>query len=163
MHYTSLYHLAYRYLANHHLTEDVLSISFTKAFRKIKKFRCQGKGSFKKWLNTIVINESIRLLQKNHKTAIAEITYDIIPEQTDNQNNEVELDVEMVYLFLEEIPTLQRLVFNLFVIEGYSYKEIATMIGITEANSKTLLSRAKSTIRHKLTNQHKHEEENRSK
>lgn len=159
MYYKPLYHLAFRYLSDHHLTEDVLSVSFTKAFRKIDRFSYQGKGSFKKWLNTIVINESIRLLRKRRKMANSEILYEDLPENIEIQNYEAELDVEMFYHILSEMPPMQRVVFNLFNIEGYSHKEITAKLNITEGNSKTLLSRAKSHIRQKLENQNNHEKE----
>ncbi|MCF8298502.1 MAG: sigma-70 family RNA polymerase sigma factor [Saprospiraceae bacterium] len=155
--YNSVYHLGYRYLSNHHDVEDILSISFSKAFKNIKRFEYQGEDSFKRWLNTIVINESIRFLNKKKVLLFNDIgekgNLGILSEQIQIH----QLDIESFYLIIEKLNDLNRLVFNMYVVEGYKHKEIAGKLNITVSNSKTILSRTKSIIRQQLSKNENYE------
>ncbi len=152
--YPRSYRLAMRYLANHHDTEDVLSISFTKVFKHIGNFEDRGEGSLHKWINTIVINESIRFL-KSKKALLFQEDEDveacgIVPDLDI-------LDAEEVYQILEEMPKGYRTVFNLFAIEGYSHKEIADLLQISENTSKSQLSKSRNYLIQKISKKFSHE------
>ncbi|WP_209332929.1 RNA polymerase sigma factor [Lunatimonas salinarum] len=117
--YRRSYHVAMRYLANHHDTEDVLSISFTRIFKNIGQFEIRGEGSLSKWINTIVINESIRFLKSKKELLFQE------EECMENFSLGLDggsdlLDLEEVAQVMGEMPKGYRTVFNLFAIEGYS-------------------------------------------
>ena len=137
-----MYNLAMRILSNHHDVEDVLSISFTKVFNTIQRFEYRDDKSFKKWIKTIVINESIRHLNKKNK-----ITYNEEPlEYETNTTYEVDIDIELVYSIIADLPVGYKMVFNLFAIEGYSHKEISGMLKISENTSKSQLRKARMNI-----------------
>jgi RNA polymerase sigma-70 factor (ECF subfamily) len=147
--YKHMFNLSRRILGNHNDVEDVLIISFTKVFGNIKKFEYRGDYSLTKWIKTIVINESIRFVNKRNK-----IKYDDnIPEliacsEFDSDLNDI--DIEQIYSIIEKMPSGYRIVFNLFAIEGYSHKEIAELLKISENTSKSQLRKARIDIIKKM-------------
>jgi RNA polymerase sigma-70 factor, ECF subfamily len=147
--YRRTYHVAMRYLANHHDTEDILIISFSKIFNKLDQFEYRGEGSLLKWIKTIVINESLRFLGQKKQLKYeedSEILQLNIPVVS-----EIEIiDTEEVYQILENMPAGYRTVFNLFALEGFSHKEIAEMLKISESTSKSQLNKARNYIIQKL-------------
>lgn len=148
-HYKQMYNLSMRILANHHDVEDVLILAFTKVFNSIQKFEYRGDPSLIKWIKTIVVNESIR--QVNGKT---KISYDEdFPEYEKNMayaSDIIDIDIEQVYSIIENMPAGYRMVFNLFAIEGYTHKEIAELLNITESTSKSQLRKARINIIEKI-------------
>jgi RNA polymerase sigma-70 factor, ECF subfamily len=143
--YKRSYRIALRYLANHHDAEDVLSISFTRIFGSIRQFDYRGEGSLQKWISTIVINESIRFLKSKKFMFFTE------DEALDSINVPIEeavgeLDAEEVRQVVAEMPKGYRTVFNLFAIEGFSHREIADMLQINEATSRSQLNKARNHI-----------------
>ena len=153
--YKQMYNLSMRILANHHDVEDVLIVSFTKVFSNIRKFDYRGENSLNKWIKTIVINESIRYVNAKNR-----IKYDDdLPEyelSTAIDQGLEDIDIEQVYSIIETMPAGYRMVFNLFALEGYSHKEIAELLNITENTSKSQLRKARMHIIEKIskTNQH---------
>lgn len=144
-----------RYLSNHHDTEDVLSISFTKIFKNIGQFDDRGEGSFQKWLNTIFINESIRFL-KSKKELLFQEDEELLILNIPFVDHSDHLDVEEVQQVLDMMPKGYRTVFNLFAIEGYSHKEIGEMLHINENTSKSQLSKARNYMVQKLKKKYSH-------
>lgn len=153
--YRRTYHLAMRYVANHHDTEDVLINAFSRVFKKIDQFEWRGEGSLYKWIKTIVINESIRFL---NQTRILKYHDDLNYLNFKNSwDAEVDIiDVEEVYQILEVMPAGYRTVFNLYAIEGYSHKEVAEMLRISESTSKSQLFKARNYIIDKLDKKEKY-------
>lgn len=147
--YRRSYHVAMRYLVNHHDTEDVLSVSYTKVFKHLGKFEYRGDGSLQKWIYTIVINEAIRFL-KSKKILVFTEEEEILDLNVETITNHGALDTEEVYQLVQLMPKGYRTVFNLFAIEGYSHKEIAEMLQINENTSKSQLSKARNYIIQKL-------------
>ncbi len=145
--YKELYLLAMRYLNDHHNTEDVIILSFTRVFKGLRNFSYNGQGSLGKWVRTILINESIRILKKQ---SLIQFNEDL--QQLNIQSNVADglqmMQASDIAKMIEQLPTGYRTVFNLFVIEGYSHKEIGQMLGISENTSKTQLKKA----RHHLMN-----------
>ncbi len=147
--YRRSYHVAIRYLANHHDTEDVLSISFTRIFKNIGQFENRGEGSLSKWINTIVINESIRFL-KNKKALLFQEEEWMENFSLGLVGDSDFLELEEVHQLMGEMPKGYRTVFNLFAIEGYSHKEIAALLQINENTSKSQLSKARNFLIQRL-------------
>jgi RNA polymerase sigma-70 factor (ECF subfamily) len=148
-HYDQLYGLAMRYLGDHHDTEDAIVIAFTRVFKKLGGFVYQGKGSLGKWIRTILINEAIRILKKRNVLLYDENTaqLDIQSVQPDGLQ---QLHGADIIKLIEQLPAGYRTVFNLYVVEGYSHKEIAAMLGISENTSKSQLSKARNHLIDKL-------------
>ncbi len=144
-----MFNLSMRILSNHHDVEDVLITSFLKVFKSIKDFEYRGDNSLNKWIKTIVINESIRYTKSKDRIVFD----DSFSEYEKDISDEIELeiiDADQVYTIIEQMPTGYRLVFNLFAIEGYSHKEIAKLLNITENTSKSQLRKARIDIIKKL-------------
>lgn len=147
--YKKIYHLAMRYLANHHDTEDVLIISFSKVFNKMHLFEYRGEGSLLKWVKTIVINEALRFLGQKKQVRYEEDS-EILQLNIPIASEIDTIDPEEVYQILEKMPAGYRTVFNLFALEGYSHKEIAEMLMISESTSKSQLNKARNYIIQRL-------------
>jgi len=144
-----MYHLAMRFLANRHDSEDVLIIAFTKVFDKISCFEYRGENSLKKWIKTIVINESIRFLDQRKELQLVE-DHLVLERELPIENEALAIDTEEVYSIIENMPVGYRTVFNLYAIEGYKHKEIAKKLEIDVNTSKSQYSRAKKQIQEKL-------------
>ena len=141
-HYDDLYLIAIRYLSDHHNTEDVIIQSFTKVFKYLEKFSYQGPGSLGKWIRTILINESIRFLKKKHLIHFDEDVKRLDIRETEEDGLQ-KLQAGDITRMIEQLPTGYRTVFNLYVIEGFAHKEIASMLKISESTSKTQLKKAR--------------------
>lgn len=144
-HYKELYLIAMRYLSDHHNAEDVLIQSFTKVFKNLKKFTYRGSGSLGRWIRTILINESIRFLNKRN---LLQFNEDLMHLDQQNQAADglQQMQAKDIMKLIERLPTGYRTVFNLYVIEGYAHKEIAQMLGVSENTSKSQLRKARNQL-----------------
>ena len=126
-HYDELYALAMRYLSDHHDTEDAIICSFTRVYKNLSGFTYQGQGSLGKWIRTILINESLRILKKRSVLSFEDESElkDIRSLQSDGLQ---QLNNADIIRMIEQLPAGYRTVFNLFIIEGYSHREIASML-----------------------------------
>ena len=147
--YRQMFNLGMRFLANHHDTEDILIIAFTKVFRKIEDFEYRGDNSLQKWIKTIVINEAIRFLKQKKELFLFE-SLSCIEIEPPAYFNEVSLDTEEAYAIIESMPTGYRTIFNMYAIEGYTHQEISEMLQITQSTSKSQLCKARNYIITKL-------------
>ena len=151
-----MYKLCYRYLKEQFATEDVLIGAFYKVYQKINGFEYKGPGCLPGWIRRIMVNESLMYLRKYNKLVF----------NNDYGNNDYSYDAqidsglqaEAIYQAISNLPTGYRTVFNLYVIEGYSHKEIAELLNINEGTSKSQLSKAKAILRKTLIkNGYQHE------
>lgn len=143
--YSELYLIAMRYLSDHDDAEDSIIICFTKVFKNLKKFNYQGQGSLGKWIRTILINEAIRLLQKRKKIHFESDVEGLkLPDR--EINGLQQLEAKDIFKMIERLPVGYRTVFNLYVVEGYPHKEIATLLKISESTSKTQLKKARENL-----------------
>jgi RNA polymerase sigma-70 factor (ECF subfamily) len=127
--------------------EDVLIMSFTKILNRIDQYK--GDGSFEGWMKRIVVNESLTYLRKN-KTMYLEMDIAAADREPDFEKMENELHAEDLMKLIDTLPTGYRIVFNLYAIDGYSHKEIAEQLGISENTSKSQLSRARVVLQKSL-------------
>ena len=138
------YGVCLKYSSNYADAQDNLQDGFLIIFRKIDQF--SGKGHFEGWAKRIMINNA---LQKLNGIRYLEVINDNIPE------DDVEIDDENVPLdylmkIIQELPDQYRLVFSLYVLDGYSHKEIAEMLKITTGTTKSNLSRARLILKEKI-------------
>ncbi len=133
-------------MTNHYAeAEDLLQESFTEAFLKLENFRYES--AFGAWLKRIVVNKCINHLKKRR----AQLVYtDHVPE-TGNEEEEntdySQMNVKRIQNAMEELPDGYRVIFSLYLIEGYDHSEIAQIMGISESTSKSQFSRAKQKIK----------------
>ena len=138
-----LYHTAYRYCFHREQVEDILQITFSKAFAAIGRFDA-GKASLKTWLRRICINTTMDVLKQEDKWETRwedEVEIAVPPLPFD------QLSVEEILRLIEGLPREQRTIFNLYEIEGYTHDEIAVMLGINVNSCRVYLSRAKKELR----------------
>lgn len=137
-----------RYLRNNQEAEDVLQDSFVKVFQKIVDFKMEG--SLEGWIRRIIVNTALDTIRKNKKlldeVQVEEVQYKV--SFTDHQFEG--MDVEQLMKLISDMPDGYRIVFNMFAIEGYSHKEIADTLGVTENTSKSQYSRARAFLRTQL-------------
>jgi RNA polymerase sigma-70 factor (ECF subfamily) len=136
-----------KYSRNYQDAEDNLQDSFLTIFEKIKQFK--HKGSFEGWLKRITIHTA---LQKYRKIAplqvIKEVANEIEEEELNLQDPMFSMDVLLG--FIQQLPDRYRLIFNLYVLDGYSHKEISNLLKISEGTSKSNLSRGRKILKEKI-------------
>lgn len=140
-----LFMLCLKYSANYEQAKDLLQDSFIKIFQNMHQYR--GKGTFEGWMTRIVINTAIKKSKKNgiHLS----ITGDIHEEDDEELEGDL-LSLDFLIKIIQDLPAAYRLVFNLFVMEGHSHKEIAQMLGISEGTSKSNLARARIKLKESI-------------
>ncbi len=147
-HYSGrMYALCCRYVPSKMEAEDILVVAFTKVFEKIDQFKADG--SFEGWLRRIIVNESLTYLRRN-KSMYLETEIESVDKNPDFRHLENHLEADDLLKLVGELPTGYRMVFNLYAIDGYSHKEIAEQLEISENTSKSQLSRARALLQKKL-------------
>ena len=140
-----LFSVCLKYSRNYEEAQDNLQESFLIIFDKISQFK--NKGSFEGWAKRVVINYT---LQQYRNQNIFEIVSENIAEEETVEIDNDEISLEFLTQIIQELPDRYRLVFNLYVIDDYSHKEIAEMLSINIGTSKSNLARAKGILKEKI-------------
>lgn len=135
-----------RYIANTDDIKDILQESFLKIFKSISKFTYKGAGSLKAWSSRIVVNESLKFLKKNESLHIVNSPIWDLPDITEEDPDIEEIPTSVILEMIRALPVGYRTVFNLYIFEEKSHKEIAAILNITENTSASQLYRAKSIL-----------------
>ncbi|WP_312296625.1 RNA polymerase sigma factor [Chryseobacterium sp.] len=143
-----LYSVCRRYLKNDEDIEEVLADTFYKIFMKISQL--QNPDTFEAWARKITVNECLQKLRTNKSLFISLEENKIDAPESNTENFSLEKDILNLLNFL---PEGCRAIFNLFAIEGYPHKEIATMLSISEGTSKSQLNFARKKLQELLVNQ----------
>jgi len=148
MYAPKLYTVCLRYMGTEADAQDVLQEAFIKIFRALPAFR--GDGSFEGWMRRIVVNTAIEQIRKKHllTTLIAEQQEETLESETASAIDQ--LSEQELLRMIQSLPPGYRSVFNLYVVEGYAHKEIASMLEITEGTSKSQLARARAMLQEKI-------------
>lgn len=136
-----------RYLGDTVEAEDVLISGFMKVFEKVSQFK--EEGSFEGWIRKIMVNEALSHLRR-HKRVYLETDLEKADCELDFQSLSNHLETEDLLGMIEQLPPGYKTVFNLYAIEGYSHKEIADMLQISEGTSKSQLCRARALLQQYL-------------
>jgi len=138
-----------RYSIDKNKAKDILQEGFIKIFDKIHQYK--GRGSFEGWMRRIFINIAIAEFRKERM-----LSFDIyqnkksLYEEEDIDDNLPEIKVKELLDIINELPPQYKLVFNMYAIEGFSHKEIAIALNISEGTSKSNLSRARTILKRKV-------------
>jgi RNA polymerase sigma factor (sigma-70 family) len=144
-----MYAVCLRYSGNVADAQDLLQEGFIKVYKNLNKFR--GEGSFEGWIRRIFLNTSIEHFRKKNNMLSVTETHEIATE--DKEWNALDnLAEKDIMSMIHELSPGYRVVFNMHVIEGYSHKEIADMLGINEGTSKSQLARAKGVLKKMVEN-----------
>jgi len=140
----TFFRIAIRYCSNKSDAEEVTLNAFLKIFDNIIDFEYKEEGSLNAWMKRILINEALMLIRKKKyfddyiEIENIEIDSEVYPDSN--------LKAEDIFSLIRNLPTGYRVVFNMFVIEDYSHKEIADKLGISINTSKTQLCKARRSL-----------------
>jgi len=142
----AMFNICYRMMNNREEAEDMLQEAFTQAFVKLDSYRYES--GFGAWLKRIVINTCINAKNKRkvELTLLDEMNRIDQPEQDDNNEEEILLTVAGITKAMEKLPEGGRIIFSLYLLEGYDHSEISQILNITESTSKSQYMRAKRRI-----------------
>ena len=147
----SMYGVALRYSRNKSEAEDVLQEAFIRIFKYIKNFEGRNEGSLSAWIKTIVINTTLSYNRNNKKHHYTEDVDDVQvgenPVFDISSDGDTDDRKSKVMKAMQQLPVGYRTVFNLYSLEGYTHKEIAEILDISENTSKSQLSKARKYLR----------------
>ena len=141
-----------RYMGDREAAEDILQDGFVTLFSKLDSY--SGMGSFEGWARKIFVNTALMSLRKHdvlRQSEDVDAARDIVtPTPTATQD----IGYKELLKYISQLPPGYRIVFNMYVIEGYTHKEIAEELGITEVTSRSQLQRARMLLQAKIKNRH---------
>jgi RNA polymerase sigma-70 factor (ECF subfamily) len=135
-----------KYSTNYVEAEDNLQDGFIIVFNKIEQF--QFKGSFEGWAKRIMINNALQKYRS--QVRFLEVVNDRIIEDEAPEIDDIDVSLDYLMQIIQELPDRYRMVFNLYVLDGYSHKEIAEMLEITTGTTKSNLARARMILKEKI-------------
>jgi RNA polymerase sigma-70 factor (ECF subfamily) len=142
--------VCHRYARNTEDAEDILQDSFIKVFNKIKQFK--SEGSFEGWIRRIVVNTALKkytLTRYSKEFSVEEMKE--APGQLVEAPAYSHLTEKDLLALINNLPDGYRVIFNLYVIEGYQHDEIADMLGIQPGTSRSQLVKARILLQKQLT------------
>ncbi|MEN0055076.1 MAG: RNA polymerase sigma factor [Mucilaginibacter sp.] len=149
--YGLLMGIAVRYVTDEYLAEEVVNDSFVKIFKNLKNFILpddveQQQKLFYSWAGRIVSRTSIDHLRTNKKHIYADYPNDTILI-SDHITVLSSLHVSDILKLLDQLPALQRIIFNMYELEGFNHEEISEELNISQGHSRVVLARAKKNLR----------------
>lgn len=149
-HSRNLTYVCSRYIISKDDVHDVLQNSFIKMFGSIDSFEYRGIGSLRAWMSRIVVNESLSYIKRNSDFKLMTDDFEF-PDVSDEEEPDLEEISELTIMkMVRSLPDGYRTVFNLFVFEQKSHKEIAGLLGIAENSSASQFHRAKGLLAQKI-------------
>jgi RNA polymerase sigma-70 factor (ECF subfamily) len=151
--YKAMYNTSIRIVKNNYEAEDIMQEAFITAFKKLDKL--ENSENFGAWLKRIVVNKSIEVYKKNISKNETEIDYKLYKLESFDCCNDKALETktkyENVLSAMSELKDNYGTLLNLNLIEGYDYDEICEIMSISYSNCRTMMSRAKDSLRKKLS------------
>ena len=142
---SKLFSLCLKYSKNYAEAQDNLQDSFVTIFKKFDKF--SNKGSLEGWMKRITINTA---LQRYRSVGVFDIVNEDQIEDVAIEIDEEDISLDFLLSIIQELPDRYRLVFNLYVLDDYSHKEIADMMNISTGTSKSNLARGRMILKEKI-------------
>lgn len=140
-----MFSLCLKYSRNRAEAEDNLQETFLTIFKKIKQFN--NTGAFEGWMKRITINTA---LQHYRSKGMLNIVNEGDIEDVTVENDVEDISIDFLLSCIQELPDRYRMVFNLYVLDGFSHKEIADMLSITTGTTKSNLARARMILKEKI-------------
>ena len=143
IHSGTMYSICLRYMNNEDEAKDALQEGFIKVFKNISTFKFTG--SFEGWMKRIFVNSSIELIRKRKMHLdLSELNSNELPLTAKIETGS--MDAEKMMTLVQQLPEGYRTVFNMFIVDGYSHKEISDYLEISESTSKTQLFKARKQL-----------------
>ncbi|MEM6318358.1 MAG: sigma-70 family RNA polymerase sigma factor [Bacteroidota bacterium] len=146
-----LFTICLRYSRDRSEAEDMLQEGFIKIFKDLKQF--EGRSEVGNWMKKVMVNTALQYLRKWKKDWLHSDTQAYQEVFQSEETVFHKLGLEELTRLIQKLPDGYKVVFNLFVVEGYSHREIAELLGISENTSKTQLFKAKAALRKRLEQQ----------
>ncbi len=150
--YKAMYNTSYRIVKDSYKAEDIMQESFLSAFTKLESLK--ELSMFGAWLKRIVVNNSIHYYNQNAKhqdIPLSDMMYKIEDEQGIDEDDELmSKKASQIIATIKTLKDNYQLSLNLHLIEGFDYEEISEIMNISHANCRTMISRAKDSLRDKL-------------
>ena len=140
-----LFSICLKYSKNKQEAQDNFQDGFITIFNKIGQFKF--KGSFEGWLKRVMVNT---ILLKYRQKNVLNLVTEEIPDEVIVDIDDDEVSLDFLLNLIQELPDWYRMVFNLYVLDGYSHKEISKMLQIAEGTSKSNLARAWGILKQKI-------------
>ena len=137
-----------RYIGDRAAAEDVLQDGFITLFTRLDSYK--GEGSFEGWARRIFVTTSLMSLRKKDALKMSDELESVRGMKTETTSQMQNIGYKELMKLVMSLPPGFRTVFNMYAIEGYSHKEIADMLGITETTSRTQFSRARAWLQNKI-------------
>ena len=145
----AMFNVAMRITQDYMEAEDVLQEAFVRAFKNLESFK--GDSTFGAWFKRIVVNTSINHIKKRKMEFVEMEDRFVEAEESDKhidfESYGSEWNMEVIRKAIDKLPDGYRVVFSLYLLEGYDHQEIGNILGISEATSKSQYSRAKKKLR----------------
>lgn len=138
-----------RYIPTDEDVKDVLQESFIKIFTNIDSFEYREPGSLKAWMSRIVTNEALKFLKSQSRLAFTQYSDEVL-DISEEEPDTHEIPAAVIQKAIRQLPDGYRTVFNLYVFENKSHKEIASLLNIKEKTSSSQFHRAKSLLAKQL-------------
>ena len=151
--YGKMMGICVRYSRDEDEARSLVNEGFYKVFKSLKKKN--PSAPLEAWMKRIMINTSIDQVRKRNRRKTEELS--VVSDYVVDENILSQFQVEEIMKLVQQLPDMYRMVFNLSVIEGYNHKEIAEMMEIEEATSRSNLSKAKKKLREFITENYVHE------
>ena len=137
-----------RYVGDRSVAEDILQEGFVTLFTRLDSFK--GDGSFEGWARKIFVNTALMYLRKKDALKMSDDLESARNLSTDVTSQMENIGYKELMKLITSLPAGFRTVFNMYVVEGYSHKEIAEMLNISETTSRTQLSRARVWLQNRI-------------
>jgi RNA polymerase sigma factor (sigma-70 family) len=144
--YPAMMSLCLRYVRERSDAVEVLNDAYVKVFKQLARYDA-GKAALYTWMRSIVINTALDSLRKKKVIREREMRADVVEEPGIDNDAISKLSGDELLGMIRQLPVTTRLVFNLYSIDGFSHREIATMLGISEGTSRWHLSDARRQLR----------------
>ena len=147
---STLFSICLKYSRNYAEAQDNLQDAFITIFGKINQYK--DKGSFEGWLKRITVNTALQRYRKDKMFLIVNEDHLEDTDLTIDEENEENIPLQYLLECIQELPNRYRLVFNLYVLDGYSHKEIGKLLEISDGTSKSNLARARALLKDLVLN-----------
>ena len=143
-----LYALCYRYVADREEAQDLMHDAMIKAMDSFRYFSYSGDGSLYAWLRRLTVNVVIDRLRQLSKLRTVPLDSTMEPNIVEPQEDEIDnIPAQVILEMIAALPDVRRTVFNMYCIDGFSHKEIAEAINITEKGSASILAKARAQLK----------------
>ncbi len=143
-----LFGICLKYSRNKTEAEDNLHDSFMTIYDKIGQYKF--KGSFEGWIKRITVNT---VLQKYRKEEYLKVITENVAEESEIDSEYLDIELPTLLRYIQELPNKYRLTFNMYVLDGFTHKEISEQLGTSEGTSKSNLARARMILKEKIKKQ----------